>query len=310
MRIGVLCPSEIAFRRFMPALQKIMIVGEQIEESDKHIDFIKAMKDIPEFENEYNAYIYWAELYDQIQIPEYKFDNPSMIFELSKKEIRKILTARDAKHIKNIEFVNIINSEDREEKKLILQEVANGNKYEYKSCGSSSLIIQAGNQVVKLGAGRRKFEVPYHPRIMMPYFRKRYTDGSCLEVFNYGDVDSAKITDEKLLEIYKELESAGILWGDARKDNLVVLLKDNDIPDFIKSDDFNIFGFLEDSNYPTDKHTSLKAGDIVVCDLDMLYVKGDPSYEKGILDDIIEDYVIFQKKGKNLFDMWSNFESR
>ena len=29
----------------LPALQKIMIVGEQIEESDKHIDFIKAMKD-------------------------------------------------------------------------------------------------------------------------------------------------------------------------------------------------------------------------------------------------------------------------
>ena len=29
----------------LPALQKIMIVGEQIEESDKHIDFLKAMND-------------------------------------------------------------------------------------------------------------------------------------------------------------------------------------------------------------------------------------------------------------------------
>ena len=32
-------------------------------------------------------------------------------------------------------------------------------KYEFKSCGTSSLIIQAGEQIVKLGLGRRKFEI-------------------------------------------------------------------------------------------------------------------------------------------------------
>ena len=118
---------------------------------------------------------------------------------------------------------NVTLSEDdlaRQEKAIVLAHASDGNDYEFKSCGTSSLILKSGDKVVKLGLGRRKFEVPYHPRIMMPYFRKRYQDGSCIEVFNYGDTKSADITDEKLLEIYKELENDGILWGDARKENL------------------------------------------------------------------------------------------
>jgi len=73
------------------------------------------------------------------------------------------------------------------------------------------------------------------------------------------------------------------------------LTKDNDLPDFIASEDFNLFGFLEDARYPTNNHIALKAGDIVICDLDMLYVKGDPDYEVGILDDIIANYLLAQK---------------
>ena len=116
--------------------------------------------------------------------------------------------------MKNQEFAIMMYSKDREEKKLVLQKVANGNKYKYRSCGTQSLVIQAGSQVVKLGAKKRKFDIPYHPLIMMPYFRKKYSDDSVLEVFNFGNVKSAKITDEKLLEIYKEFEKDGIKWAD------------------------------------------------------------------------------------------------
>lgn len=263
-------------------------------------DVIKALKDVPGFEKEYEDYSYWAKLYDEISIDKPPRVSMSQIPRLTYSEQKRIIGLNDAIHTKDVEFANLMLSEDRDEKKIILQTVSNGQKYNYLSCGSSSFIIQAGDQIVKLGIGRRKFNIPYHPRIMMPYFRKKYKDGSCLEVFNFGVVDSAEITDEKLLEIYKELESAGIIWGDARKDNLLVLTKDNEVPDFIQSSDFNIFGFLEDERYPTNNHVALKKGDIVICDLDMLYVKGDPDYQEGYLDDIIEDYKS-KKSAEKLF---------
>lgn len=259
------------------------------------LETIKALKGIKCFEDIYEEFGFWAEIFDQIEVPKRKKVSAHTIFKLSKKEIEKLIELDSAELVKDETFTQILNSESREEKKLVLQKVANGNEYRYKACGSSSFIIQAGDQIVKLGAGKRKFEVPYHPRIMMPWFRKKYQDNTILEVFNYGNTESAKITDEELLDIYKEMESAGILWGDARKSNLLELTKDNDLPDFIASEDFNLFGFLEDARYPTNNHIALKAGDIVICDLDMLYVKGDPDYEVGILDDIIANYLLAQK---------------
>lgn len=258
--------------------------------TEEFFTIIKALKDIPEFKEEYEEYGYFAQLYDDITLEEETPHRLQSILEMPRSEQTRIIKKRDAIYDKNKEFAYLACSDDREEKKLILQAVANGNKYQFLSCGSSSFVICAGEQVVKLGAGRRKYNIPYHPRIMMPYFRKKYDDGSCLEVFNYGIVDSAEITDEKLLEIYKELESAGILWGDARKDNLLVLTQDNKIPEFIRSKDFNVFGFLEDTMVQSEDHVALKKGDIVICDLDMLYLKGDPQYREGILDAIIEQY--------------------
>ena len=262
-------------------------------------NFIRSLKDIPEFQEEYDEYAYWADLYDEIKIQDYNVDDPIDVFKLDDKEIKKLIIANEGKSIKNRVFRDIILTEDsvsREEKKLILQEKAQGGEYEFRSCGSTSLIIQTGDLVIKLGLGRRKYEVPYHPRIMMPYFRKRYNDGTCLEIFDYGDVESADITDEKLLEIYKEFEDAGIMWGDASKRNLLVLLKDNNLPDYIASEEFNVFGFLEDSRYPTNHHVPLKAGDFVVCDLDMLYVKGDPAFRYGDIDEVIEEYIISKER--------------
>lgn len=129
----------------------------------------------------------------------------------------------------------------------------------------------------------------------MPWFRKKYSDNSVLEVFNYGNTKSADITDDILLEIYKEFEAAGIKWGDARKTNLLVLESDNVLPDFIKSSQFNLFGFLEDDRFPTNNHKALKKGDLVVCDLDMLYAVDDPEYQEGLLDEVIEKYLYSKK---------------
>ena len=261
------------------------------------LNFIKQLKDVPELQNEYGKYSYWAELYDQIKVPEPQGERPSIGESHRDVNKRKIWFAQSRKD-DVFEKIIISSDIDREEQMIILQHIANGNKYEYKSCGISGLVIQAGDQIIKLARSKTKFEVPYHPRIMMPYFRKKYSNGTCLEIFNYGITESAKITDDKLLEIYKELEKDGILWGDARKDNLVVLTKDNVVPDFVQSEDFNLFGFLEDERFPTKNHRALKKGDIVICDLDMLYPKDDPNYQEGKQDPIIKSYIKNQRARK------------
>ena len=264
-------------------------------------NFIRKIENFPEFEKEFNKYSFFEKLYNSIKVEVPEIPSIEEISLMDEKDISKTLKMQDVPRIIDIEFKNLVNSKDIEEKQLILEEVSNGNDFEFLDVGSSSLVLKTGKQVVKLGAGRRNYEVPYHPRLMMPYFRKQYDDNTILEVYNLGITEPALISDQELLNIYKELEDAGILWSDAKKDNLLVLSEDNDLPDFIKkSPDFNVFGFLDDDNFPTEQHVSLKKGDIVICDLDYLYVKGDPNYSVGIPDNIILDYISKQRKEKGV----------
>lgn len=264
-------------------------------------NFIRKIENLPEFEEEFNKYSFLEKLYSSIKVEKTAIPSIEEIYQMDMGEVSKALKMQDIPRIIDIEFKGLVNSKDMEEKRLILEEVSNGNDFEFLDVGSSSLVLKTGKQVVKLGAGRMNYEVPYHPRLMMPYFRKQYDDNTILEVYNLGLTVPALISDQELLSIYKELEAAGILWSDAKKDNLLVLREDNDLPDFIKkSPNFNVFGFLDDDNFPTEKHVPLKKGDIVICDLDYLYVKGDPNYSVGIPDDIILDYISRQKKEKGV----------
>ena len=267
--------------------------------------FIISVKDIDEFKEEYNKYSFWAELYFLIDTYDSEIGlSENHLYNSYEKSNRKNIYFQKRERI----FYNLLksNDEELEEKRMILEKVANGNKFKYKTMGNDSIVFQAGNQIIKLGEDfENQYKIPYHPRIMMPYFRKKYKDNSVLSVFNLGNVKSIKITDEKLLEIYKELEEAGILWGDARKDNLLVLLSDNTLPDFIRSADFNLFGFLKDDRFPTNNHKPLKKGDIVICDLGFLFAKGDPNYTEGRMDLIISKYIL-----KKSIETKRNFSGR
>lgn len=252
---------------------------------------IEKLEDNPEFKEEAEKYSFWKNLYKQSLVTPPEIPDLDELICLSEEEIIKLLRLIDAPNRIDGVFKKLMMSEELDEKRMILEYVSNGNKFEYLSHGADSLLLKTGEQVVKLDSKKHTFEIPYHPRIMMPYFRKRYKDDQYLEVYNLGITESAKITDEQLLSIYKELEEAGILWGDARKENLLVLKQDNKLPDFIKSKHFNLFGFLNDLWYPTNNHVALKKGDIVICDLDYLYSRGDPEYREGILDDVIIQYL-------------------
>ena len=138
--------------------------------------------------------------------------------------------------------------EIRDEKLLIIDSITDGDidSMEFIGSGVSGIVFRAGKKVVKLSVKLGQKEIPYHPRLLMPHFRKVYEDLSAIEVYNFAKVKSAQITDEKLLDIYKELEAAGIAWTDAKKENLVELLEDNNLPEYNLGENFNLYGAIDD----------------------------------------------------------------
>lgn len=279
--------------------QNFHLLSKRSENIGSFFDFVHKLEDEEGFEDEYEKYSFWADLYDMVKEPHITKLTEEEYDALTDDEFIERHHKKRKNNYLDTVFYKLMQSDDTtlEEKKMILQEVSNGNKFEYAGKGHTSLVLKTNNQVVKLMSKQEKFEIPYHPRIMMPCFRKKYTDGTALEIFNYANTRSTKITDKRLLEIYKELENDGIIWGDAKKDNLVVLLRDNELPDYIKSKNFNVFGFVEDARFPTTEHKALKKGEIVICDLDMIYAKDDKNIKHGPIDKVIADYI---KSGENV----------
>ena len=260
---------------------------------------IDLIKDYPEFKEETDDYLFWSDLYNKIKIdPVEPLSFEKLLKYSMSKDPEEVAIAKRfiSKAGAESSFMQLLLTDKsiRYDKKKIIEHISGDNEIEYLGSGVSGVTYKVGNKVFKLIQSRLRFEIPYHPRIMMPQFRRKFEDNSMLEVLNLGKVKSANITDEKLLEIYKELEEAGIVWTDAKKENLVELLEDNDLPDYNLGKDFNLYGFLEDSRYPTENHKALKKGDIVICDLDHLYLKDDPILEVmhiGMPDPIITDYL-------------------
>lgn len=96
-----------------------------------------------------------------------------------------------------------------------------------------------------------------------------------IEVYEAVDMDT-EITDEEILEVYKELREAGIKWTDIKRENLGRLRKDN-YPHEVGQ---NVpvppeFLGIVDSGV---ERRILKAGELVIIDLDCLEMAKD---EKG-----------------------------
>lgn len=248
-------------------------------------DFIENLKDIPEFQEEYELYGEFLRLYNSIDLEKEKgFETQQYIEKLRTKIFKRIITSKYSEEMKAV--IDYISQND------------GGSKY--YAVGGNTFVFKTNTQVIKLGV-KEEFKVPYHPRLMMPYFRKKYDTGVCLEVFNFADAKSAvNVSDQQLLEIYRELERDKIFWGDCRKNNLVVALNPNEVPDFILSKEFNVFGFLEDSRFPTTNHKVLPAGSLLVADLDYIYPIDDPNRIIGCPAKIIWEHWEKQKVQREL----------
>ena len=118
-------------------------------------------------------------------------------------------------------------------------------------------------------------KIPYHRRILQPLIRRRVLrsfKGLYVEISEYLQPDN-EITDEDAYSIYKELRNDGIIWLDAKKENLGRLEKDNIVyfnePLYIKEESV---GYIPET---IQQDEPLHKGDLVIIDTDFLIREQD-----------------------------------
>ena len=95
--------------------------------------------------------------------------------------------------------------------------------------GFYSTVFSIGDKILKIGEPRATFSIPNHPRILQPLDRENFVDNNgrpiaCVEITEkVGKVNILNFNINTLYAIYKELREDGILWADARLQNVGVL---------------------------------------------------------------------------------------
>ena len=166
---------------------------------------------------------------------------------------------------------------------MIFEEIAQNemvdvSDVEYIGKGDHSNVYKLGNKVIKLGGRRLTNKIPCHRRILQPLLRRKIKNRDLyIEISEYVESDIS-ITDEDAYLIYKELRDDGIIWLDAKMENLGRLKKDNVIhfkePLYVKKESV---GYIEET---IKEEEPLHKGDLVIIDTDYLYKENDFEEEK------------------------------
>ena len=154
-------------------------------------------------------------------------------------------------------------------------ENADISELEYIGTGSLTSVYKLGNKVIKFGKNRLTDKIPYHKRILQPLIRRKVLSGFrnlYIEISEYIPPDNS-ITDEDAYLIYKELRDDGIIWLDAKRENLGRLEKDNiahfNEPLYVKNE---TVGYIPET-LMQDK--PLQKGEVVIIDTDFLFREND-----------------------------------
>lgn len=162
----------------------------------------------------------------------------------------------------------------------IVDEIANNENVdisdiEYIATGTFTDVYKLGNKVIKFGKNRLTDKIPYHKRILQPLIRRKVSSGIndlYIEISEYVQTDNS-ITDDDAYLIYKELRNDGIIWIDAKRENLGRLEKNNiahfNEPLYVKNE---TVGYIPETLYGNEP---LQKGDLVIIDTDFLFREDD-----------------------------------
>lgn len=230
-------------------------------------------KELKEFINEVrNNKKYLEEIFNNIESYTYfltilkEASNSDYFLEIKEKCKDKIYSV-----IYGINSNKFINSDYKNSLELILNECLEKTStkledIEYLREGVTSKVYKIGSLVLKVGFSRYVHEIPNSDKILYPLLRRK------INVLNlYLEIsdltDTKNITDDDVYKVFKELMDDGIVWIDARKDNLGKLLKDsNSYGIYINENSVGLKGKCDNNR---------KKGDFVVIDTDLLFYDGN-----------------------------------
>jgi len=178
------------------------------------IRLYKIIKDVIPEEYEKHKFVI-----EQIYNPAYKkLDNLYKNEEIAGKDYSTMMKLIDATCAK------IIIQNKTNEIEEFIKTVSEDTSYEIITMGANSIVIRAGNKIIKINEKERDsgFDIIDHPRILRPIIRKNISINpeQPLYLELQEEVDTTNITEKDVLEVYKELREAGIKWCDPRIQNL------------------------------------------------------------------------------------------
>lgn len=194
----------------------------------------------------------------------------------NKEELKKVhpnivrkLTGKKGNNLDN----NLVQALTMIFEEIAQNEMADVSDVEYIGRGNYSNVYKLGNKVIKLGVRRLTNKIPYHKRILQPLLRRKIRNKDLyIEISEYVERDTS-ITDEDAYSIYKELRDDGIIWLDAKKENVGRLRKNNIIhfkePLYVEK---KSIGYIKET---LKEEEPLNKGDLVIIDTDYLFIEKD-----------------------------------
>ena len=194
----------------------------------------------------------------------------------NKEELKKVhpnivrkLTGKKGNNLDN----NLVQALTMIFEEIAQNEMADVSDVEYIGKGDHSNVYKLGNKVIKLGERRLTNKIPYHRRILQPLLRRKIKNKDLyIEISEYVESDIS-ITDEDAYLIYKELRNDGIIWLDAKRENLGRLRKNNIIhfkePLYVEKESI---GYIKET---IKEEEPLNKGDMVIIDTDYLFIEKD-----------------------------------
>lgn len=159
--------------------------------------------------------------------------------------------------------------------KIMIEELLTNEGKQYSDIeilgqGGYSKVFGVGSKVLKIGEPRATLNIKDNRRFLKPLYRKniKYLNSSftifCVEITER--LDMTNITYDDVYEIYKELRDQGLVWLDAKRENVGRLIRDNklyfDGIDYVDK---------ESTSYTTDDNEVLLKGSLMLVDNDLIY---------------------------------------
>lgn len=236
-------------------------------------------------------------------------DNRKLVLEHSENFMKE--TSNPIKTLEYMKKYGIANDKIKEimdsRKEAVIREMCNGDKEVFSLMikelmgkegvrpsdvtfvggGVYSKVFGIGSKVVKVGNDAMTYKIPKNSsRFLQPLVRHQQEGEGRIEISEKVDMKT-EVSEEELYQVYADIRREGMIWTDAKYDNVGRLAKDNSV--HFKNFVHNNTGDEEKTQVDIKPHGPnlgfgneeqskvLEAGELVVVDLDFIFAEDDPN---------------------------------